>query len=194
VTGATLPVPIIRPHADMAGRISNPTHGRHVETPVSGRPEPNIVMTSDQVLLVRSTWPLIAERSDELSARFYDRLFAMDDSAARLFAGVDMTAQRAKLIHTLGFVVKVLDDVDCLLPAVAALGKRHAHYGVEHRHFDSVGDALLLAYADTLGPAFTPQLREAWAAAYAFIASVMRRALVRGGERDALESSPSSQT
>jgi len=143
-------------------------------------PEPHAVMTSDQVVLVRSTWPMIADRSGELSARFYDRLFAIDDSAARLFIGVDMTAQRTKLVHTLVFVVEALDDVDRLLPAIAALGKRHTHYGVADRHFDSVGNALLLAFADTLGDAFSPELREAWAAAYAFLSSVMRRALMRG--------------
>lgn len=139
-------------------------------------------MTSDQVLLVRSSWTMIAEHADELSARFYDRLFAIDDSAARLFIGVDMTAQRTKLTQMLGAIVKMLDDVDLLLPAVADLGKRHTRFGVEDRHFDSVGEALLGAFGDTLGVAFTPQLRAAWAAAYAFLASVMRRALVRAGE------------
>jgi len=95
-------------------------------------------MTPDQVLLVRSSWAAIAERGDELSVSFYDHLFAIDPSAARLFAHVDMSAQRAKLTHTLGVVVHALDDIDSLLPAVAALGKRHTHYGVEHRHFESV--------------------------------------------------------
>ena len=141
-------------------------------------------MTSDQVVLVRASWPAIAERGDELSARFYDRLFAIDASAARLFTGVDMAAQKAKLIRTLGAVVRALDDVDLLLPAVAALGKRHAHYGVEDHHFDTVGEALLLAFTDTLGAAFTPELRAGWTAAYAFIAAGMRRALIHGVERD----------
>jgi len=143
---------------------------------------PYHLMTPDQVVLVQSSWPAIAERGDELSARFYDHLFAIDDSAARLFAHVDMNAQRAKLVHTLRVVVQALGNVDSLLPAVAALGKRHTHYGVEARHFDSVGEALLWAFDDTLGDAFTPALRAAWAEAYAFLASVMKRALIRGAE------------
>jgi len=136
-------------------------------------------MTPDQVLLVRSSWAAIAERGDELSVSFYDHLFAIDPSAARLFAHVDMSAQRAKLTHTLGVVVHALDDIDSLLPAVAALGKRHTHYGVEHRHFESVEEALLRAFSDTLGAPFTPDMRAAWTEAYALIASVMKRALVR---------------
>ena len=50
-------------------------------------------MTSDQVLLVRSSWAAIAAHGDELSVRFYDHLFAIDSSAARLFSHVDMSAQ-----------------------------------------------------------------------------------------------------
>ena len=139
-------------------------------------------MTSEQIVLVRASWPVIAEHADTLTARFYEHLFAIDDSAARLFTGVDMAAQQQKLAQTLAVVVKALDDVDRLLPAVAALGKRHTHYGVEDRHFDSVGEALLAALSDTLGAAFSAELRTAWAVAYALIASVMRRALVRGAE------------
>jgi hemoglobin-like flavoprotein len=120
---------------------------------------------------------VIAERADALAGRFYEHLFAIDDTAARLFTGVDMAAQRLKLAQTLGIVVKALDDLDRLLPAVAALGKRHAHYGVEDRHFDSVGEALVLALSDVMGGAFTPELRTAWTVAYALIASVMKRAL-----------------
>jgi len=140
-------------------------------------------MTPDQILRVRSSWAAIAERGDALSVRFYGHLFAIDPGAARLFAQVDMDAQRAKLVRTLAVVVHALDDIDSLLPAVAALGKRHTHYGVEHRHFDSVEDALLRAFSDTLGDAFTPAMRTAWAEAYAFIASVMKRALVRSAEQ-----------
>jgi len=139
-------------------------------------------MTSDQILLVRTSWPAIAERADVLTRYFYEHLFAIDDNAARLFAHVDMGAQRVKLAQTLGVVVNALDDVDRLLPVVAALGKRHSHYGVEERHFDSVGEALLWAISDTLGPAFTPELHAAWTVAYALIASVMKRALPRSAE------------
>lgn len=110
---------------------------------------------------------------------FYARLFEIDDGAARLFAHVDMGAQRKKLAQTLAVVVHALDDPDSLLPAVSALGKRHTHYGVEPHHFDSVGEALLTALGSTLGADYTQEIHDAWADAYALLAAVMRRALVR---------------
>lgn len=137
-------------------------------------------MTSDQIALVRSSWPAIAEQADAFTTRFYEHLFAIDDGAARLFGGVDMAEQRRKVAQTFDFAVASLHDLDGLLPAVAALGARHARYGVEDHHFESVGEALLRTFSDTLGAGFTPDLREAWTEAYTVLASVMRRALVRG--------------
>ncbi|AHG91850.1 globin [Gemmatirosa kalamazoonensis] len=136
-------------------------------------------MTPEHAQLVRSTWPAVAADVDALASRFYRHLFELDGAAAGLFATVDMTAQRAKLARTLGVIVATLDDPDALLPVIGALGKRHVGYGVEQRHYDTVGDALLWALRDTLGTAFTPEVHDAWAEAYTLVASVMRRALVR---------------
>jgi hemoglobin-like flavoprotein len=136
-------------------------------------------MTPDQIQLVRSSWPVVAANADALTATFYAHLFEIDDSAARLFVGVEMTSQRSKLAQSLAVVVKALDDTDRLLPPLAALAKRHTHYGVEPHHFDSVGEALLHALATTLGSSFTTELRNAWGQAYALVASVMQRALIR---------------
>ena len=136
-------------------------------------------MTPDQILLVRSSWPAIAENADALTTHFYAHLFEIDRSAAHLFSGVDMTAQKKKLAQALSVVVHALDNIDTLLPALAGLAKRHMNYGVEDRHFDSVGDALLWALDDVLGDAFTADVRDAWAQAYAIVSSVMRRPLAR---------------
>lgn len=136
-------------------------------------------MTHEQAALIRESWPVVAANADGLATKFYEYLFEIDDSAARLFAGVDMAMQRPKLAQALAVVVHGIDDPDRLFPAIAELGKRHARYGVDARHFDSVGEALIAALAEMLGDGFTPELRAAWADAYALIASVMRRAIIR---------------
>ena len=68
-------------------------------------------------------------------------------------------------------------DLDGLLPAVEALGRRHAAYGIADHHFDSVGAALVRAFSETLGDAWTPAVQDAWVAAYGLIVSVMRRTM-----------------
>jgi len=135
-------------------------------------------MAPDRIMLVRSSWPAVARQADGLTTRFYAILFEIDPSAARLFTGVDMAAQRTKLAQALAVVVHALDDLDRLLPPLAALGKRHAQYGVGHHHFDSVGAALVQSLGETLGDEFTPELQAAWTEAYGLVAAVMRRALL----------------
>jgi hemoglobin-like flavoprotein len=53
----------------------------------------------------------------------------------------------------------------------------HRRYGVRDADFDTVGEALLWALKQGLGTAFTPEVREAWATAYALVSDVMRDAL-----------------
>lgn len=130
-------------------------------------------MTPQQQDLIRSTWAMVAPIADDAARIFYDRLFELDPSLRRLFARTDMDAQRKNLMQTLTVVVKGIDRLDALVPAVEALGRRHAGYGVRAGHYATVGQALLDTLAAGLGAAFTPQVQEAWGDAYELLAGVM---------------------
>ena len=66
-----------------------------------------------------------------------------------------MAAQRKNLMQTLTVVVKSLDRLEQIVPAVQALGRRHAGYGVREEHYTTVGAALLWTLEQGLGDAFT---------------------------------------
>jgi hemoglobin-like flavoprotein len=87
-----------------------------------------------------------------------------------------MAEQRKKLMQTLTAAVKGLDRLDQLVPVVQALGRRHAGYGVEERHYDTVGAALLWTLSMGLGREFTPEVEQAWAAVYGLLATTMKGA------------------
>jgi hemoglobin-like flavoprotein len=89
-----------------------------------------------------------------------------------------MAQQKKTLMQTLTVVVKSLDRLDQLVPAIEALGRRHAGYGVRETHYDTVGEALLWTLGQGLGDGFTPELRDAWTEAYTTLASVMIGATV----------------
>jgi len=72
--------------------------------------------------------------------------------------------------------VKGLDRLDQLVPVVEDLGRRHARYGVEDRHYDTVGAALLWTLEAGLGRGFTAEVREAWATVYGLLATTMKNA------------------
>ena len=84
-----------------------------------------------------------------------------------------MPKQRKVLMQTLAVVVKSIDRLEQLVPAVQALGRRHTGYGVQAEHYATVGAALIWTLDRGLGDAFTTEVREAWQTAYGTLASVM---------------------
>jgi hemoglobin-like flavoprotein len=130
-------------------------------------------MTPTEVGLIRESWAAVEPIADTAASLFYGRLFELDPAIERLFRRTDMAAQRKVLMQTLTVVVKSLDKLDQIVPAVQALGRRHAGYGVREEHYATVGAALLWTLEQGLGEAFTPPVRDAWATAYGTLASVM---------------------
>ena len=134
---------------------------------------------------IRESFALAAPNADQVAVHFYALLFANDPSLRPLFAHTDMAGQRKALMQTLAVVVASLDKLDTLVPAVQALGRRHAGYGVRDEDYETVGATLLQTFEDLLGDAFTRDVREAWTAAYGLLAGIMRDAAATA-EREAV--------
>jgi hypothetical protein len=90
-------------------------------------------MTPAQVAWIRESWTAVEPIKDVAAGLFYDRLVELDPTLRRLFARTDMAQQKKVLMQTLTVFVKNLDRLDQVVPAVRALGRRHAGYGVRHR-------------------------------------------------------------
>lgn len=131
-------------------------------------------MRSEQKSLVVRTWGKVAPNAQSAARLFYDRLFEIDPSARAIFDGVDMAEQQRKLILALTLVVQGLERFESLIPTLAQLGRRHVRYRVRDRHYLSVGAALLWTLEQGLQSEWTPEVREAWSAAYSTVSDVMR--------------------
>jgi len=132
-------------------------------------------MQPSQAQLIRESFARIEPRAAIAALMFYQRLFTLDPSLRALFQH-DIEQQSEKLMQALRFAVATLDRPRELLPVLASLGRRHVHYGVEERHYDTVGAALLDALEYLLGPEFTPEVKEAWLAIYTLMADTMKGA------------------
>lgn len=129
-------------------------------------------MTAREIQLLQYTYALVEVQSDIFALRFYQRLFSIDPPLRALFQA-DIEQQAGKLMLTLKFAVESLDDLESLLPALQALGRRHVHYGVQSGHYAVVGRALLWTLEHTLGPAWTTEVASAWQSLYGFLSGVM---------------------
>jgi hemoglobin-like flavoprotein len=130
-------------------------------------------MTPTEIELIRASWAAVEPIADTAAGLFYGRLFELDPAIERLFRRSDMAGQRKILMQTLTVVVKSLDRLDQIVPAVQALGRRHAGYGVRESHYATVGAALLWTLEQGLGDGFTADVRSAWTTAYGTLATVM---------------------
>lgn len=132
-------------------------------------------MTPQQIELVQSTWKKVLPIADTAAEMFYAKLFSMDPAVKPLFKG-DMKSQGKKLMAMIGTAVSGLTQLDTIVPAVQALGRRHVNYGVKDQHYATVGAALLWTLEQGLGEAFTAEVKTAWATAYGVLANTMKEA------------------
>lgn len=129
-------------------------------------------MTPHQIKLVQTSFAQVAPIAATAADLFYGRLFEIAPQVRGMFPD-DLSEQKKKLMAMLGTVVAGLARLETLLPAVRALGQRHAGYGVTAEQYAPVGAALLWTLEKGLGEAFTPEVKAAWTTAYGVLSQTM---------------------
>ena len=134
-------------------------------------------MTPKQVKIVQDTFGLLAPQASKATDIFYNELFRIAPNTRQLFPS-DMTNHKGKFVQMLATVVKCLDDVSAISEHVVDLGRRHARYDVLESDYEVVGQALLSMLHRLLGARCTPEIRDAWAAAYGMLARLMKEGAI----------------
>lgn len=132
-------------------------------------------MTPQQIHLVKSSFQKVLPISETAADLFYGKLFELDPSLRPLFKG-DMKEQGRKLMDMLDVLVQGLDKLQTILGAVQKLGKSHVAYGVQNKHYETVGTALLWTLEQGLGKDFTAETKQAWVETYKLVAGAMQDA------------------
>ncbi len=130
-------------------------------------------MTPQQINLVQETFADVKPIAATAAELFYNRLFTLDPALRPLFKG-EMGQQGQMLMSMIGSAVGGLRNLEKLAPVVRQLGARHVRYGVRTEHYATVGSALLWTLEQGLGPKFTPDVRDAWTAAYTLLSDLMQ--------------------
>ncbi|MFT7596306.1 MAG: hemoglobin-like flavoprotein [Paracoccaceae bacterium] len=129
-------------------------------------------MDVTQIDLVQISFAKVVPIKEPAADIFYTRLFDIAPQVRPMFKK-DMAEQGNMLMTTQGVVVNGLRDLDKIVPVAQKLAKAHVAYGVQAEHYAPVGEALIYTLDQGLGGAFTPEIKDAWVAAYGILSDVM---------------------
>jgi hemoglobin-like flavoprotein len=122
---------------------------------------------------LRASFDVVIARQPDLTHVFYEELFVSHPEARSLFSRKPMEVQERMLAETLVAALDHLEDAEWLRTNLAALGARHAEYGVTPEMYGWVAGALLTTLAQVAGADWTPAYETAWSDALGAIQSLM---------------------
>ncbi|SNS16145.1 globin domain-containing protein [Tropicimonas sediminicola] len=96
---------------------------------------------------------------------FYEALFKRAPELRELFRE-DLKGQGMRFMNTLGLILADMEKSNGSSVDYAELGRLHATLGIRQAHFAPMEEALMESLGDKLGERFTPELEQAWRAAY----------------------------
>jgi methyl-accepting chemotaxis protein/nitric oxide dioxygenase len=124
------------------------------------------------VARLRASYELVRGHELRLAETFYIKLFALAPHLRRMFPA-DLRGQAEKLTAALDMVVRNFEDPAANAAALAALGRRHAGYGVKAEHYTLVVDLLVESMRELGGAAIDEARIEEWHAALRLISQQM---------------------
>jgi hemoglobin-like flavoprotein len=129
-------------------------------------------MTPEQASLITKSFDEMWPVRHVLAGKFYTRFFEAMPDARRLFPN-DMEKQHRKLMDTIAAIVGAASNQPLCRSIVSNTARQHARFGVTSSQLAAFGDALILSLEEQFGPAFTPELRQAWVALYEIVQAEM---------------------
>lgn len=127
------------------------------------------------IAIVKSTAPVLQEHGELLTRHFYERMFRVNPEVRALFNPSHQaggTQQRALAAAICAFAANV-DQLEVLGAAVEGIAQKHAGLRILPEHYPIVGANLLASIREVLGEAATPEIIDAWAEAYGFLAHIL---------------------
>ncbi|KAJ5480210.1 hypothetical protein N7530_005719 [Penicillium desertorum] len=130
-------------------------------------------LTAQQKQIVKSTIPALEEYGVTITTLFYKRMLEKNPELKNMFTVHQTTGEQpAALAHAVWAYAVNIDHPEALSTAVSRIGHKHASLGVTPAQYPIVGEHLLAAIKDVLGPAANEQVLDAWKAAYQQLADI----------------------
>ena len=136
-------------------------------TPSTSSPSP-LSPTSRSV--VQATAAVVAEHAEQITARFYARMFEEHPELLRVFnQGNQATGEQSRALaaSVVAYAVQLIDpDAPSFDRVMHRIAYKHISLGIRPEQYTIVGHHLLGAVGEVLGDAVTPEIAAAWDEVY----------------------------
>lgn len=132
------------------------------------------MLTDHTMQVIKSTIPLLEEAGTAITDHFYRRLFEHNPELKNIFNMSNQQSGRQKtaLFNAIAAYAKNIDNLPALKEAVERIANKHTSLNIQPAHYHVVGHHLIETLRELAAEAFTPEVEQAWTAAYGVLAEV----------------------
>lgn len=132
-------------------------------------------ITEDQKSIVKSTASILKENGKIITSIFYKHMFEAHPELLNLFNQTNQHTgtQPLALGNIVYFAAENIDRLDLMMPQIRIISHKHRSLTVQPAHYPIVRKYLLQAISEFLGDKATPEILDAWSAAYTVIANIL---------------------
>jgi nitric oxide dioxygenase len=125
--------------------------------------------------LVKATAPVLKVHGVALTRHFYARMFNHNPELREVFNQGHQRSgsQQEALAMAVAAYAEHIDHPEVLMPVLERVAAKHISLGIRREHYAIVGRHLLASISEVLGEGATPELIDAWAAAYGQLADLL---------------------
>lgn len=139
-------------------------------TTLPARPAFGSLLSPTSADVIAATAGVVAEHAEEITARFYPRMFAERPELLRVFNLANQaTGEQSRALATsvVAYAVQLIDpSAPSFSHVMMRIAHKHVSLGIRPEQYTIVGQHLLAAVADVLGAAVTPAVADAWSEVY----------------------------
>jgi len=133
------------------------------------------MLNACQTEIVKATVPVLQQHGEAITIAFYRNLFQAHPELKDVFNMANQAKgdqPRSLAAAVLAYAANI-DQLANLGPAVAKIAHKHCSLDISAEQYPIVGENLLKAIGEVLGDAATPEIVDAWGAAYGQLAEIM---------------------
>lgn len=152
------------------------------------------MLTPAQTAIIKATAPVVAQHAERITTVFYPLMFERYPEVREVFNQAHQNGgsqPRALANAVVGYAMNI-DNLGALTAVVERIVQKHVSLNITPPQYQIVGECLMEAIGRVLGDAITPEVANAWSAAYWQLADLLisaeekeyqRKATLTGGWR-----------